>query len=226
MQDEAIVNPIPPVIIVLCLIVVGVELVLSAATAGFIGGPLGVGWRLMAMQDYAYSPAGLDRVVSVGDVSFDVIKRFVTYGFVHASFTQALFAAALLLALGKFVGDVFQTGAVLLVFFGSLVFGAIVFGLFVGGTIPLLGIFPAIYGLIGAYTYIIWLRMGQTGENQLQAFRLIGFLLALQLVFGLIFGSSPVWIAELAGFVFGFGISTVAAPGGWAALLVKLRERS
>ena len=226
MQDEAIVNPIPPVIIVLCLIVVGVELVLSAATAGFIGGPLGVGWRLMAMQDYAYSPAVLDRVVSVGDVSFDVIKRFVTYGFVHASFTQALFAAALLLALGKFVGDVFQTGAVLLVFFGSLVFGAIVFGLFVGGTIPLLGIYPSIYGLIGAYTYIIWLRMGQTGENQLQAFRLIGFLLALQLVFGLIFGSSPVWIAELAGFVFGFGISTVAAPGGWAALLVKLRERS
>jgi len=226
MQDEAIVNPIPPVIIVLCLIVVGVELVLSAATAGIIGGPLGVGWRLMAMQDYAYSPAVLDRVVSVGDISFDVIKRFVTYGFVHASFTQSLFAAALLLALGKFVGDVFRSGAVLLVFFGSLIFGALVFGLFVGGTIPLLGMYPAVYGLIGAYTYIIWLRLGQTGQNQLQAFRLIGFLLALQLVFGLIFGSSPIWIAELAGFVFGFGISTVAAPGGWAALLVKLRERS
>lgn len=46
MQSEAAVNPIPPVIIVLCLIVVGVELVLSAAAAGIVGGPLGIGWRL------------------------------------------------------------------------------------------------------------------------------------------------------------------------------------
>ncbi len=225
MQQEAIVNPIPPVVIVLCLIVIGVELVLSSAAAGIVGGPLGIGWRLTALQDYGFSPAVLERVIGVGDFSFDIVKRFVTYGFVHGSFTHALFAAALLLALGKFVGDVFKAGSVLLVVFGSLVFGAIVFGIFVRGNIPLLGIYPAVYGLIGAYTYIIWLRLGQTGQNQLQAFRLIGFLLGLQLVFGLIFGSSPIWIAELAGFAFGFGISTVAAPGGWSALLVKLRER-
>lgn len=226
MDQEAIVNPIPPVVIVLCLIVVGVEFVLSAANAGIIGGPLGIGWRLIALQDYTFSPAVLDRVVSVGDFSFDLLKRFVTYGFVHATFTQALFAAALLLALGKFVGDVFSAGAVLLVFFGSLIFGAIVFGLILGGTAPLYSVYPGVYGLIGAYTYIIWLNLGRTGQNQLQAFRLIGFLLALQLLFGLLFGSNPVWIAELAGFAFGFGISTVAAPGGWTALLVKLRKRS
>ena len=226
MDQEPSVNPIPPVVIVLCLIVVGVELVLSMGAAGFVGGPLAVGWRIMAMQDYGFSPSVLDRMLSVGDFSFDMTKRFVTYGFIHASFTQSLFAAALLLALGKFVGDVFRASSVLLVFFGSLISGALVFGLTVGGTIALLGSYPAIYGLIGAYTYVIWLRLGQTGQNQIQAFRLIGFLLALQLVFGLIFGSSPVWIAELAGFAFGFGISTVAAPGGWSALLVKLRERS
>lgn len=226
MQQEAIVNPIPPVVIVLCLIIVGVELVLSAGAAGLVGGPLAIGWRLGAMQDYAFSGAVLDRVISVGDFSFDIIKRFVTYGFVSSSFTQSLFAAALLLALGKFVGDVFRATSVLIIFFGSLIMGAVVFGLLVDGTYPLLGIYPAVYGLIGAYTYIIWLRLGQTGQNQLQAFRLIGFLLALQLVFGLFFGSNPTWIAELAGFFFGFSISTVVAPGGWTALLVKLRERS
>lgn len=226
MQQEAIVNPIPPVVIVLCLIVIGVELVLSAGAAGMVGGPLAIGWRLAAMQDYAFSSAVIDRMVGAGDFRFDIVKRFVTYGFVHASFTHALFAAALLLALGKFVGDVFRATSVLIIVLGSLIFGAVVFGLFVGGTSPLLGIFPAVYGLIGAYTYIIWLRLGQTGQNQLQAFRLIGFLLALQLMFGLIFGNNPTWIAELAGFVFGFGISTVVAPGGWTALLVKLRERS
>ncbi|MCO4846915.1 MAG: rhomboid family intramembrane serine protease [Yoonia sp.] len=226
MQHEPAVNPIPPVVIVLCLIVVLVELVLSAAAAGMIGGPQGIGWRLAAMQDYGFSPAVLDRVMSVGDYSLNLIKRFVTYGFVHASFTQALFAAALLLALGKFVGDVFSAGAVLLVVFGSMIFGAVVFGLFAERNIPLLGIYPAVYGLIGAYTYLIWLHLGASGQSQLKAFQLIGFLLGLQLLFGLLFGSSPVWIAELAAFVFGFSVSTIAAPGGWTALVTKLRERS
>ena len=101
MDNEPAVNPIPPVVIVLCLIVVLVELVLSAAAAGMIGGPQGLGWRINAMQDYAFFPAVLDRVISVGDYSMNVMKRLVTYGFVHASFTQALFAAALLLALGQ-----------------------------------------------------------------------------------------------------------------------------
>jgi membrane associated rhomboid family serine protease len=226
MQSEAAVNPIPPVIVVLCLIVVGVELVLTAAGAGMSGGTQGIGWRIAAMQDYGFSPVVLDRVISVGDTSFDILKRFVTYGFVHGSFTQALFAAALLLALGKFVGDVFRATSVLIVFFGSLIFGALVFGLVKDGNLPLLGIYPAVYGLIGAYTYILWMRLGATGQNQIQAFRLIGFLLGLQLLFALIFGGNPVWIAELTGFVFGFGVSTVVAPGGWSALLVKLRERN
>ena len=226
MDNEPAVNPIPPVVIVLCLIVVLVELVLSAAAAGMIGGPQGLGWRINAMQDYAFFPAVLDRVISVGDYSMNVMKRFVTYGFVHASFTQALFAAALLLALGKFVGDVFSAGAVLLVVFGSMIFGAVVFGLIAEGNTPLLGIYPAVYGLIGAYTYLIWLRLGASGQSQLKAFRLIGFLLGLQLVFGLLFGTSPVWIAEISGFVFGFSVSTIAAPGGWTALVTKLRERS
>lgn len=226
MQQEAIVNPIPPVVIVLCLIVVGVELILSAGAAGFVGGPLAIGWRLAAMQDYGFSPVVLDRMIEVSDFSFNIVKRFVTYGFVHAGFTQALFAAALLLALGKFVGDVFRATSVLIIFFGALISGAVMFGAFVGGSSPLLGIYPAIYGLIGAYTYIIWLRLGEDGGNQLHAFRLIGFLLAIQLLFGLFFGNSPVWIAELAGFAFGFGISALVAPGGWSAFLVKLRKRS
>jgi membrane associated rhomboid family serine protease len=226
MQHEPAVNPIPPVVIVLCLIVVVVELVLSAAAAGMIGGPQGIGWRIAAMQDYGFSPAVLDRIVRVGDYDVNLLKRFVTYGFVQGTFTQSLFAAALLLALGKFVGDVFRAGAVLLVVVGSLISGALMFGVFVDGTVPLIGVYPAVYGLIGAYTYMIWLRLGVSGQNQLKAFQLIGFLLGIQLVFGLLFGAGQMWIAELTGFVFGFAISTVAAPGGWTALVARLRQRS
>ena len=218
-------NTIPPVIIVLVVILAAIELTLSAGAAGLIGGPSGIGWRLAALNDYAFSPAVLDYVWTRGDTSPELLKRFVTYAFVHGSFTDALFGVALLLALGKFVGDVFSGTATLAVFIIGTLAGALAFGLFVGGATPLFGVWPAVYGLIGAFTYILWLRLGQAGQNQIAAFRLIGFLLGLQLVFGLVFGSSPIWIAELAGFVAGFGSSIVLAPGGWTALLYRLRQR-
>ncbi len=225
MNQESPVNPIPPVIMALCLIAVAVELYATAMSTSVFGGQRGGAWRLSVVENYAFSPAVLDAVLSRGDYDFAILRRFVTYPFVHASFTQALFGSALLLALGKFVGDIFNPLATLAVFVTTSVSGAIVFGLVAGGTAPLLGLFPPVYGLIGAFTYVIWLRLGQTGQNQLAAFRLIGFLLALQLVFGLIFGSNLTWVAELSAFLVGFAISTVLAPGGWAALVHRMRQR-
>jgi len=104
------------------------------------------------------------------------------------------------------------------------VFGALIYGTLVSTNYPLIGLYPAVYGFIGAYTYIVWVSLGAMGRNQIQAFQLIGILLGLQLLFGLIFGGNPSWIAELAAFLIGFAISPVLAPGGWAALLTKLRR--
>ena len=179
--DEPAVNPIPPVVIVLCLIVVLVEFALSAAAAGMIGGPQGIGWRVAAMQDYGYSPLVMDRVLSVGDYSFDLLKRFVTYGFVHVSFTHALFAAALLLALGKFVGDVFRTSAVLIVTIGSLIIGALLLiALMLQCNAPLIGGFiPGVYGLDWCVHLSALVEAGRdwTAPSQVRAFSLIGFLI-------------------------------------------------
>ena len=64
-----------------------------------------------------------------------------------------------------------------------------------------------------------------TGGPQYRAFTLISVLLGIQLIFGLLFGSGPDWIAEVAGFGAGFLISFVAAPGGWARVVARLRQR-
>ena len=225
MDSQSPVNPLPPTVIVLCLIAVVVELILSAGQFGVVNDRLAIGWRINALQDYAMSPAMLEWIITRGDFDPRLLMRFVTYPFVHASFTQALFGVALLLALGKFVGDVLGNVAVVVVFLVTSIGGAVVFGLLATGTSPLFGLFPPVYGLIGAYTYVIWLHLGRTGKNQLAAFQLIGFLLALQLVFGLLFGAGQVWIAELAGFGFGFIIATVLVPCGFKALLHRLRQR-
>ncbi|MCK0126398.1 hypothetical protein MWU76_18555, partial [Gelidibacter sp. F2691] len=64
-----------------------------------------------------------------------------------------------------------------------------------------------------------------TGGNQLSAFRIIVFLLGIQLIFGLIFGAGLNWVSEIAGFVAGFGLSFLVSPGGWSRVLTRLRRR-
>ena len=66
---------------------------------------------------------------------------------------------------------------------------------------------------------------GVAGENQYRAFTLIGLLLAIQLVFGALFGSSNDWVAEVSGFAVGFAISPLLAPGGFRRVLDRLRQR-
>ena len=54
MQDpdfQPPVNPLPPAVIVLFLAITGVEVVLSLAEAGLVGGPAAVGWRLALVRD-------------------------------------------------------------------------------------------------------------------------------------------------------------------------------
>jgi rhomboid protease GluP len=220
------VNPIPPVIIGLCVIIALIEVTFSMASAGLIGGQLGVGWRNQAiLQDYSFTPYVWDQVVQQGDYSFDVLKRFVTYAFIHGSSTQAIFGVAILLALGKFVGDVFHPLAVLAVFLLSGIVGAAVYGATLNQNIALFGVYPPDYGLIGAFTYLQWLRLGQMGQNQLRAFQMIAFLMAIQLLFALLFGGSPTWIADITGFVTGLLLSTLLAPGGWTAFMRRMRSR-
>jgi len=224
-DDISPVNPLPPVVVLLALAIFGIELVMTLADQGILGGERGIGWRIGAISDYGFSPRVWEYTVERGARDPDLWRRFVTYAFVHASFTHALFASALLLALGKFVGETVHYAAVLALFVASTVAGAFVFGWVVTPNLTLVGAYPAIYGLIGAFTYLLWMRLGEAGKNQWMAFRLIGFLLALQLVFGLLFGGSPTWIADVTGFFTGLALCPLVAPGGWPALLARLRQR-
>ncbi len=225
MNDQNPINPIPPVVIALVAIVVGVEATLSMASQGWIGGPQGVGWRLAAIEDYGVWSAVFDWMIQRGDYSSDLLLRFVTYPFIHGSITHAVFGAVLLLALGKFVGDVFHPVSVLLIFFVSAIVGGLVYAGVLHGDQPLYGVYPPVYGLIGAFTYLMWLRLGAVGANQYRAFLLIGFLLAWQLLTGVLFGGSPQWVADVTGFVAGLGLAPLVGPGGWQAFLRRIRQR-
>jgi len=218
-------NAIPPVALLLCAAVLVVEAALSLADAGLIGGPGAIGWRVAAITDWGFSPAVWDQIALRGNWSGDMLFRFVTYSFVHGSFTHALFGAVILLAMGKFVGEVFGNLATLAVFLFAALVGAVVYGIVLTENVALFGSYPGVYGLIGAFTYLLWLRLGKTGQNRLRAFRLIGLLMALQLLFGVLFGGGSAWIADVSGFVAGFALSPLVSPGGWVAFVARLRTR-
>ena len=205
---EALVNPLPVAVIVLVLGILAVEATLSLASRGILGGAAGVGWRIDAVRDFAVLPQILDMMAETGQVPLRHLLRLLTYPFVHVAFTAALFSSVMLLALGKWVGEAMGSLAVAVIFGGAGVVGALAYWLLAPGGLPLTGAFPPVYGLIGAYTWMLWVRLGAVGQKQARAFTLIGFLMGLQLAFGLLFGRTDDWIADLAGFATGFA----AAP--------------
>lgn len=223
-NTQSPVNPLPPVVVALFLVIVGVEAAFSLGAKGFIGGPGALGWRNSAIQTYGFNSDIMGWMFANGRFPQEHMIRFVSYIFVHGDFTHALFGGAMILALGKFVGDVFNQWATLALVLISSIVGALVFGLIAPEQPWLTGAFPGVYGLIGGFTYLMWLKLGQMGERQYRAFTLIGFLLGIQLVFGLLFGSNSTWLADLAGFGAGFLASFFLSPGGFRKLREKIRH--
>jgi membrane associated rhomboid family serine protease len=205
--------------------ILALEAVLALGRVGIVGGAGAIGWRLDALQRFAYVPQ-LPRLM--WESSYfppQDVARVFTYVFVHASFSHALFALVLLLALGKMVGDVIGSWSVVAIFVASTLFGALIYTILPGTPVPLYGGYPAVYGLVGAYSFILWTRLGAANDNRAKAFTLIGFLLGIQLIFGLLFGGSRDWIADIAGFVAGFGLSYLLAPGRFTRIMGLLRRR-
>jgi membrane associated rhomboid family serine protease len=111
------------------------------------------------------------------------------------------------------------------VFWASAIFGALAYVLLLDSPYPLIGGYPGVYGLIGAFTFLLWIDAARRGDNRMRAFGLIGALLAIQLLFGVINGDFGNVTADLSGFVAGFLLSFLVSPGGWRRALDRLRQR-
>jgi membrane associated rhomboid family serine protease len=219
-------NPLPWIVWALALPMIAMELVLTLAEHGVVGGPQGIGWRLQAVERFGLFPELLKYQWETGGQPLAELYRLVSYVLVHGSFTNALFAIVMFLALGKMVGEVFRWWGVLVIFAGSAAIGGAAYGLLVPGIrMQLIGAFPAVYGLIGAFTFLIWTNLARVGASKYRAFSLIGMLLAVQLVFGVLFGGSWDWVAEVTGFVVGFLLSFVVSPGGFRRVVNQIRQR-
>ena len=232
-QTQAPMNRLPAITWALALPMIAMEVVVNAAANGLVGGPSGIGWRAQAIQDFAFSPDYLRQMLILWQFPMDGLYRPFTYGIVNIDLTQALFVIVILLALGKFVGEVFAWWAVLVVFLASSLIAALAYTAVPFAHGGLIGGYPPVYGLIGAFSYIQWMRASGAGAARLRAFQLIGLLMGFRILFGIFslvaYGYDQSigwdWVAELAGFATGFLLSFAVSPGGWSRLLASVRRR-
>ena len=222
--DPSPVNPLPPLVVLLFLAIVLIEAGFSLGAQGWIGGPGAIGWRPEAINSYAFSSEVLYQMWQLGIWPPEHVIRFFSYSFVHGSITHAAFSGVLLLAMGKMVAEAFGQWRMLIIFLASGAGGALIYAVLMNDPVPLFGAFPNVYGLIGGFTYVLWGNLAQMGQNQYRAFTLIGFLMGIQLVFGLLFGGQSDWVADVAGFVVGFGLSFLLSPGGWSRVRNQIRH--
>ena len=88
-----------------------------------------------------------------------------------------------------------------------------------------MGAYPGVYGFLGLLTWALWVQAEELGVNPYTAFRLVGILVGIQIIFILIDGRWDSLFAEVAGFAAGFGLAIVLAPGGIARLKARMRDR-
>ena len=221
-QEPPPVNPIPPAILALVAFIIGIEVIFWAGALGIAGGAEGIGWRIAAFEDFAFFPRLWAFQMQDGAWDLGGLRRLITYAVLNPGFIQAVFACVFILAFGKFVGDLIGGARALLIFVVSSIGAAAIYGTVFPNELTLVGSFPGAYGLLGAYTYILFLMLEEADANRLQAFRLVGVLAALQLGFGVLFPGPPYWLADLSGAAVGFVTAAAMGPGG---LLRWLRRR-
>ena len=225
MDNSGPLNPLPMVVWALALPMIAMEAVVTLGGTGMVGGPDAIGWRLQALERFVFAPDVMRAMMEQGGYPLNHLMRLVTYPFVHASTTHALFVIVILLALGKMVGEAFRWWAVLVIFFGATLAGAAVYTALPMVHMPLYGGYPPVYGLIGGFTWLLWTRAIATGDNRFRAFGMIAFLIGTQLVFTLFGGIGWEIVADLAGFCAGFILCFFVSPGGLARVMSRLRQR-
>jgi membrane associated rhomboid family serine protease len=218
-------NPLPAGVWLIVLPIIAIEAAFQAGAQGWIGGAQAVGWRLAAIERYGFFDTVFEWMLVGWRFTPEHVLRFVSYGFVHMGAVHALFVVVLAAALGKMVGEIFRLPALLAVWFTALIVGAVTFGLLVDAPQPLVGGYPGVFGLVGAFTFLMWVDLAAKGANRYRAFLLIGMLLLIRLILGLISGADVAWIADLAGFGAGFALSFLVSPGAWPRVVERLRRR-
>ncbi len=142
-------SDVPPALWALVLPMIAIELVLSAADAGFIGDE---NWRLIAISYGAFwKPLFTTDLLPMHPAQ--PAYMFLSHAFLHGGLTHLVMNSVIILALGKFIAEAVGSKWMLILFALSAIIGAAFLVALPGGDGPAVGASGAAFGFLALWLY-------------------------------------------------------------------------
>jgi membrane associated rhomboid family serine protease len=187
------------------------ELLLILSDHGLVGS---VRWRGLAYQNGGFW-AGLLQGWRP-NFAAQPMTMFVTHAFLHAGPGHMIGNLGALLAVGPAILRRFGTGGFLAIYAAAVLGGGLAFGLLSGSPAPMVGASGAIFGLVGAWTWMQADVRARAGARPVAvaawALGIAAGLVALNLVMWLLADGVLAWETHLGGYLAGAGMAALLAP--------------
>lgn len=221
-DTQTVVNALPWSVTVFVIPMILVEIYIQGAEASLWGS---FSARFDMIRMIGFMPDAFETAYSSARWVPEVYMRMLTFIFIQPNFLSAIFGVVMLLAIGKFVGETLGNAACLVLILAGAVSGTLLHTYVLGSSAPLIGVFTVVYCLLGAFTWVLYLRANGDFRLRLRAFRLVTILFIINIVFMLINGLNQFWITEFASMFLGFGIAIAMGSSGLRNLLQRIRRR-
>jgi rhomboid protease GluP len=207
-------RPLPRALTTLVLLIVGVEVLLQLADLGLVGdGTLRPRVYLVGAF-WAVLFHGAEPVFSLQPVTM-----FVTHALLHGGLLHLAMNMAVLLGLGRLIGDRYGARAILPLFLLSAIGGGASFAALNVSDVPMVGASGAVFGFLGVWTAWDWCRHQAAGVSTRPVLMRVLALVLINVVFFLGLGGMIAWEAHLGGYLVGL------AFGFWLEREVASAER-
>lgn len=187
------------------------ELLLILADQGLIGSSR---WRLLAWQ-YGGFWAGLLHGWRP-NFAAQPVTMFLTHSVLHAGPGHMLGNLAAVMAIAPSVAARFGGRGLAAIWAGAVLGGGAAFGLLSNSPAPMVGASGAIFGLVGAWTWMQGADLARTGAGPGAVAARVGGIAAglagLNLAMWLLADGVLAWQTHLGGYLAGIGIAALLAP--------------
>ncbi len=203
-------NVAPPVVWGLTLIFIFFEALFQLSDAGILQHDM----RWQVYLRLAFFDLYFEGVRAGEPVPFQFWTSFVTHALLHGGLLHLFMNTAIFLSLGSLLARGLGTQRFLALFIVSAIGGALLFALLSDTRGPLVGASGALFGFIGALKRWEWRWLAVTDASPRRFWGTILGLAAINIVLALTFqGAEIAWQAHLGGFIAGWLIAPVLAPG-------------
>ena len=203
-------NAGPPIVWGLALIFIFFEAVFQLSDAGVLQQDM----RWQVYLRLAFFDLYFEGMLQGASVPFQFWTSFITHALLHGGLLHLFMNMAIFLSLGSILARGLGTYRFLVLFIVSAIGGALLFALITDAQGPLVGASGALFGFIGALKRWEWRWLAATGASPRRFWGTILGLAAINLLLALMFqGVSIAWEAHLGGFIAGWLIAPVLAPG-------------